>query len=217
MADRLSKGPMKTRCHAPVSVLISSTAASRPKSANSPRRRSASEDALNEPAWRTYCVYLDSLGVEPDAGLTVNDSSSSVVKKVKLGCLLPSSLSEAVAVIVCGKAVGFIPAMMPKLAMTPTTNPTIKPLTCDPLNNGVSGVPGFFCPLLRRVALVAVERLRLLFCCVVGTVYIPYHMASGADTPRIYKPLAITCFAAAASDNLARLTDKSSSMILCWL
>jgi hypothetical protein len=44
-------------------------------------------------------VYLDSIGVELGAGLTEKDSSSSVVKKVKLGCRLASSSIEGAVVI----------------------------------------------------------------------------------------------------------------------
>ena len=51
---------------------------------------------------------------------------------------------------------------MPRLAMTPTSNPTMKPLTCDPLNSGVSEGPRFFWGLVRLVALPVLGRLRLV-------------------------------------------------------
>ena len=50
----------------------------------------------------------------------------------------------------------------------------MKPLTCDPLNSGVSEGPRFFWGLLRLVALPVLGLLRLVFGGAVATIYIPY-------------------------------------------
>ena len=50
----------------------------------------------------------------------------------------------------------------------------MKPLTCDPLNSGVSEGPRFFWGLLRLVALPVLGRLRLVLGGAVATIFIPY-------------------------------------------
>ena len=118
-------------------------------------------------------MYLDSDGVDSVPVFTEKDSSSSVVKKVKLGCRSSPSVLAVAVVTACGRADGLTPPTIPRLAMTPTSNPTMKPLTCDPLNSGVSEAPCFFRGLLRLVALPVVGRLRFVFEGAVATICVP--------------------------------------------
>jgi hypothetical protein len=60
----------------------------------------------------------------------------------------------------CGRAVGLIPAIIPRLATAPVIAPTINPLICDELKSGSSDFLFLLCAGVRRVALV-VGRFRL--------------------------------------------------------
>jgi hypothetical protein len=58
----------------------------------------------------------------------LKDSSSKVLKKVKLGRGADSTVPAVEGVIAAGRALGLMPATMPKLAMAPVITPTINPL-----------------------------------------------------------------------------------------
>ena len=84
-----------------------------------------------------------------------------MLKKVKLGCGVDSAVPAIEGVIAAGRAVGLMPATMPKLAMAPVMTPTMNPLTCEALNSGVSADFFLVCEGVRRVAL-SVFRFRLV-------------------------------------------------------
>ena len=106
-------------------------------------------------------MYSDGLVSTERPVSRLKDSSSNVLKKVKLGCGVDSAVPAVEGVISAGRAVGLMPATMPKLAMAPAMTPTINPLTCEALNSGVSADFFLVCEVVRRVAL-PVFRLRLV-------------------------------------------------------
>ena len=84
-----------------------------------------------------------------------------MLKKVKLGCVVDSAVPAVEGVIAAGRAVGLMPATMPKIAIAPVMTPTINPLMCEALNSGTSADFFLVCEGVRRVALL-VLRLRLV-------------------------------------------------------
>ena len=56
-----------------------------------------------------------------------------------------SAIGPSIRVVTDSTALsGVKPPTTPKLAMTPEITPTMKPLTCDPLNRGVASLAGVF-------------------------------------------------------------------------